>query len=130
MHAVLWAYHTMPHSSTQETLYKLVFGVDVIIPIELPESNLRMITMVEEFNKVVRRAELDLQEEDREKVRIKEEATKQQMARKYNKKVCPQEFKKGDLVLRKIELIQKPQEVGKLAPNWKGPYRVIQEIGK
>ena len=52
------------------------------------------------------------------------------MARKYNKKVNPQEFEEGDLVLRKVELVRKPQGEEKLASNCEGPYRVIQKIGK
>ena len=52
------------------------------------------------------------------------------MARKYNKKVHPQEFEEEDLVLRKVELVRKPQGKGKLAPNWEGPYRVIWKIGR
>ena len=39
------------------------------------------------------------------------------MVRKYNRKVHLQEFKEGDLVLRKVELAQKPQGEGKLALN-------------
>ena len=41
--------------------------------------------MTEESNELARRAELDLVEEDKEKARVKEEAIKQEMARKYNK---------------------------------------------
>ena len=32
------------------------------------------------------------------------------MARKYSKKVNPQEFEAGDLVLRKVKLWRKPKE--------------------
>ena len=52
------------------------------------------------------------------------------MARKYHKKVTPQEFEEEDLVLKKVELQRKPQGKGKLAPNWEKLYRVIQKIGK
>ena len=52
------------------------------------------------------------------------------MARKYNKKVNPQKFEEGDLVLRKVELVRKPQGEGKLASNCEVPYRAIQKIGK
>ena len=72
---------------------------------------------MEESNADAWRAKLDLLEEDRERARIRDEAIKQQMARKYNKKVHPQEFREGDLVLRKVELVRKPQGKGKLALN-------------
>ena len=58
--------------------------------------------MMEESNEDTRRVKSDLVEEEREKVRIKEKVIKQQMAKKYNKKVHSQEFEEGDLVLRKI----------------------------
>ena len=50
LNAVLWAYHTTPHSSTQETPYRLVFGADAVIPIELSKPSLRIITMAEASN--------------------------------------------------------------------------------
>ena len=76
LHTVLWAYHTMPHSSTQERPYRLVFRADVVIPIELSEQSSRIITIVEESNEDARRAELDLVKEGKERARIKEEAIK------------------------------------------------------
>ena len=86
--------------------------------------------MIEESNELARKVELDLIEEDREKAKMKEKVIKQQMARKYNKKVNPQEFKEKDLVLRKVELQRKPQGERKMAPNWEVPYQVIRKIGK
>jgi len=44
------------------------------------------------------KTELDLLEELRERVRIKEEVCKQRATRKYNAKVNPRSFQKGDLV--------------------------------
>ena len=120
-------YHTTPHVDLKDT-YRLVYGADVVIPIELLEPTPSTITMTEKSNEDARRVELDPVEEEREKAKIKQEATKQQMARKYNKKVNPQEFEEGDLVLRKVELVRKLQRDEKLAPNWEMPYRVIQKI--
>ena len=67
LHTVLWAYHTTPHSSTQETPYRLVSGVNAVIPIEVLEPSPRIITMMEKSNEDDRRAELDLREEDKER---------------------------------------------------------------
>ena len=50
----------MPHSSTKEITYRLVYGVDVVISIELTESSLRIMTMTKEYNELTWRAELDL----------------------------------------------------------------------
>ena len=73
--------------------------------------------MTKESNEHAQKGELDLAEEDKEKARVKQEAIKQQITRKYNKKVNLQEFEEADLVLRKVELQRKPQREGKLAPN-------------
>ena len=59
----------------------------VVKPIEHSESSPSIITMTKEYNELAGRAKLDLVVEDREKARIKEEAIKQQMPRKYNKRV-------------------------------------------
>ena len=95
----------------------MVYGANAVIPIELSKPTSRIITITEKSNENARRVELDLVEEEREKDRIKEEAIKQQMARKYNKKVNSQEFEEGDLVLRKVELVRKPKGEEKLTPN-------------
>ena len=108
MHAVLWAYHTMPYSSTQEILYRLMYGTNVVISIELSKLSPRIIIMMEESNEDAWSVKLDLVKEEKGKARIKKEAIKQQMARKYSKKFHPQEFEERDLVLRKVELVRKP----------------------
>ena len=59
----------MPHSSTQETPYRLVYGADAMIPIELSKPSLRVATMTEKSNELARRTVLDLIEEDRIKKR-------------------------------------------------------------
>lgn len=56
-------------------------------------------------------------EEDHKIAKIRGEATKQRIARRYNKNVLAREFKEEDLVLRKVELQRKSQEEGKLALN-------------
>ncbi|XP_070006976.1 uncharacterized protein LOC142162188 [Nicotiana tabacum] len=38
---VLWAYRTMPKTSTDETPYSLVYGTDTVMPVEVREPSLR-----------------------------------------------------------------------------------------
>lgn len=76
LHAVLWAYHAMPHSSTKETPYRLVYKSNAVVPIKLTEPSSRTITMTEESNELTWRAKLDLAEEYRERAKIKEEVIK------------------------------------------------------
>jgi hypothetical protein len=45
--------------------------------------------------------------------------------------VKPQNFKIGDLVLRKVTIATKDSTEEKLSPTWEGPYKVIscQKLG-
>ena len=95
LHAMLWTYHTIPHSSTQETPYRLVYGVDAIIPINLSESSPRTITMTKESNELARRAQLDLVKEDRVKAKVKVEAIKQQMVINIIRRSAYKNLRKG-----------------------------------
>ncbi|RDX80100.1 hypothetical protein CR513_39388, partial [Mucuna pruriens] len=58
---------------------------------------------------------------------IKEYATKAKVPRYYNTKVFPQKLKKQDLVLKRVF---KDKTSNKLTPNWEGPYRIEDEVGK
>ena len=73
---------------------------------------------------------MDLLEETREKAVARTAAQQQRAERYYNRKVKTKLFKKGDLVLRAVEASDHKlkQELGKLAPNWEGPYRVKQIV--
>ncbi|RDY14054.1 Tf2-9, partial [Mucuna pruriens] len=99
---VLWSYHTTPHSTTNETPFRLTFRTEAVIPVEIGESFA-------------------------EAAHIREYAVKTRVARAYNKKVVPHNFKPQDLVLRRI--IQKTK-INKLMPSWEGPFRVIEEVGQ
>ena len=48
--------------------------------------------------------------------------------RAFDRKVVPRDYRPGDLVLKKVEASGK--HVGKLEPNWEGPYRIVCLRGK
>ena len=50
----------------------------------------------------------------------------ERVKRYYDKKVIPRTFKRGDLVLRKVT----PADHTVLGPNWEGPYRIDEVLGK
>lgn len=35
VHNILWSYHTMPQSITKETPFSMVYGADMMLPIEI-----------------------------------------------------------------------------------------------
>ncbi|RWW49265.1 hypothetical protein BHE74_00044596 [Ensete ventricosum] len=73
---------------------------------------------------------LDLLEEKRADAHLRTLAYKKAIVRLYNHKVRPRFIKTGDLVLWKAEVSDPTRSRRKLAPNWEGPYRVVDVIGK
>ncbi|RDX70210.1 Retrovirus-related Pol polyprotein from transposon 17.6, partial [Mucuna pruriens] len=123
---VLWSYHTTPHSSTNETPFRLVFGTEAVIPVEVGEPSTRVELFEPEANENELRANLDLVQEIREAAHIREFAIKARVARLYNRRVIPREFGPQDLVLRKI--VHKADS-NKLTPEWEGPFRIKRKLG-
>ena len=72
------------------------------------------------------RVELDLVEEIREGVALREASLKQKITIRYGTKVIRREFEVGSLVLKRNH---KESCEGKLAANWEGPYRIHAKIG-
>ncbi|RRT45324.1 hypothetical protein B296_00035613 [Ensete ventricosum] len=56
------------------------------------------------------------------------ESRQRAVTKLYNRRVCHRYVKMGDLVLRKAEVNDPTRPRGKLAPNWEGPYRVVEVI--
>ena len=94
--------------------------MDVMIPVEIQESSPRFQNFVAEDSNKERRMNLDLLDEVREEARVKAEAVKRRIERRYNSKVMPRRFREGDLVMRKAH--QSEME-NKLSPKWTGPFR-------
>jgi len=95
---VLWAYRCTPQSSTGETPYNLTYGTDAMLPVEVGETTLHRQMKDLQVNEECMKMKLDMLEELREKVQIREESGKQKIARRYNSKVKPRTFQPGDLV--------------------------------
>ncbi|XP_029148809.1 uncharacterized protein [Arachis hypogaea] len=123
--SVLWSYRTTEQSATGETPFRLTYGVDAVIPVEIGEPSPRL--LLAGMSEAV---EKDLIEETREMAHLTETALKQRIALRYNAKVLKRDFEERDLVLRRNNIgVPTPGE-GKLAVNWEGPYRVREVLGK
>ncbi|GJR09258.1 hypothetical protein Tco_0791910 [Tanacetum coccineum] len=72
---------------------------------------------------------MDFLEERREHVVIREAKSKAKMEKYYNSKVHSTSFKPGDIVYCRNDAIR-TKEVGKLGPNWEGPYEVTEALGR
>ncbi|XP_025702637.1 uncharacterized protein [Arachis hypogaea] len=115
---VLWSYNITEQSSTKETLFRLVYGCDAMLPVEISLQSPRTKSLNEDNNTENRKTELDLIEEHCNKSTLQQLATKRAIAPKYNKKTQTKTFQEDDLVLRKIKDVCKPQGHEKLSANW------------
>ncbi|XP_057730395.1 uncharacterized protein LOC130945704 [Arachis stenosperma] len=69
---VLWAYRTTPQFATGETPFRLAYGVEAIIPVEINEQSLRVSFYDEVGNVQGHKEELELLPEVREQAQIRE----------------------------------------------------------
>ena len=122
---VLWAYRTTVRNLTRETLFKLAYGSEVVIPAEMHMANHRVTMYQDKDNEEQLRLNLDLIDEVRTDAEHRTARYKNLMARQYDAMVKPRRFNIGDLILKKVSLATKNPAHGKLGPNWEGPYRVI-----
>jgi len=86
---VLWTYRCTPQSSTNESPFNLVYGVDAMIPVEIGEPSMGRELYGPTHNHQNMAIHLDLLPELREKAQIRNLAAKQRAARKYNTNLCP-----------------------------------------
>ena len=113
---VLWAYRTTVRTSTGETPFKLAYGSETIIPIEVHMVNHRVMTYQDKDNEEQLHLSLDLIDEVRTDAKQRTVRYKNLMARQYDAMVKPRQFNVGDLVL--VSLATKNPAHGKLGPNW------------
>ncbi|XP_015970756.1 uncharacterized protein LOC107494212 [Arachis duranensis] len=98
---VLWAYRNSPRGSTRTTPYKLVYGHDAVLPININLQSIRVarqdeIPVVDYWNSLYD----ELNELDDERLRALERVIRQKeiMSKSYNCRVKAKTFAVGDLV--------------------------------
>ncbi|KAI5399503.1 hypothetical protein KIW84_064733 [Lathyrus oleraceus] len=96
----LHEYRTSVCTSIGATPFSLVYGMEVVLPVEL-----------------------NLIEEKRLTAMCHGQLYQQRMKKAFDKKVKPRVFREGDLVLKKV-LSFAPDSRGKWTPNYEGPYVV------
>ncbi|GAU27461.1 hypothetical protein TSUD_161470 [Trifolium subterraneum] len=73
LHNVVWSYRTTPYSTTGETPFRLTYGTEAVIPVEIGESSSRIeYPHEEDINDELLREELDLVEELRTGASLRE----------------------------------------------------------
>ncbi|PWA89392.1 hypothetical protein CTI12_AA110840 [Artemisia annua] len=122
---VLWAFRTSLKTSNGETPFSLTYGSEAVIPAEIGMPTFRTMMTNARDNDDELNLNLNLLEERREMAAIREAKYKKKVEQYYNRRVRPEAFKVGDFVYRKNEA-SRVEDLGKLGPNWEGPYRIIE----
>ena len=122
---VLWAYRTTARTPTGETPFRLTYGTEAVIPVEVGVTSTRWAMFNEEGNDDKLRLNLDWLDEVRDKASSRMTKYQQKMMEYYNKRVKLRQLNIGDLVLRKVTPATKNPTQGKLGPTWEGPYWVV-----
>nr|GEZ32817.1 reverse transcriptase domain-containing protein [Tanacetum cinerariifolium] len=95
---VLWSHHTMIKSSHDDTPFSLTYRTEAVIPTEIKMSTYRTAVVNVVHNNEELRLNLDLLEERRERVAIREVKAKLKMTKYYNARVRGVTFRPGDFV--------------------------------
>nr|GFA39505.1 reverse transcriptase domain-containing protein [Tanacetum cinerariifolium] len=112
-----------PHGRNQYSTRTRKEG-EAVIPAEIcmPTHQTMMIKDVKGNEEEIR-LNLDLLQERREAVAIREVRYKMEMEHSYNKRVRPVSFKVGKYIYRKNKA-SRVENLGNLGPKWEGPYLV------
>jgi len=100
-----------------EMPFSLVYGTDVLILVEVDLNSPRIMAFREERNADYLRENLDLLDELWEKATMQLVAYQRRISNYYNERVHPWTFHEGDLVLKKITIMNALREEGKLSAN-------------
>ena len=124
LHFALWAYRTYFRTFIGATLFSLVYGMEVVLPVEIEMRSLRVALEQRIFEAEWAQSRYDhlsLLDERRLRAADHVQAYKRKMTRAFRKRVKPRKFQKGDLVLKVLRgLINDPK--GKFRPTWSGSY--------
>ncbi|XP_075652779.1 uncharacterized protein LOC142623270 [Castanea sativa] len=115
---------TTASTPTGETLFRLTYGSEAVIPAEVGFTSYRVGNHKESKNNEAMRLQLDLVDEVRAMAEQRLARYQNLMAKHYNSKVRHRDFQVGDLVLRRVIGATKDASQGKLRPNWEGPYMI------
>ena len=112
-----WAYRTTTRVLTGETPFRLTFGTEAVIPVEVGLTSYRVKTYEDQKNQQELNSNLDLFDKVREEAIKRMAKHKEAMARYYNRKVKVRRFNIGDFVLRKVSQVTNDPSQGKLGPT-------------
>ncbi|GAA0162257.1 hypothetical protein LIER_18386 [Lithospermum erythrorhizon] len=129
MEEALWAYRTTYRTPTQSTPYSLVYGVEVVLPLEVRIPSLRVavnVVITQEEATQLQLQELDSLDEQRLNAQQRLESYQSRITKPYNKRVRQRSYQVGDMVPVVKRPIHTQRKNAKMVPKWDGPY-LVQE---
>jgi hypothetical protein len=123
--AVVWSLRTTPSRATGFSPFFLVYGVEVVLPMDLEYGSSRVKSYDEGANQRAREDSLDQLDEARTVALMHTTRYQQELRRYQARKIRRRDFDEGDLVLR---LRQDNRRRHKLSPPWEGPYAVVKVL--
>jgi hypothetical protein len=128
----LWAHRISRHGATKVTLFELVYGQEVVLPVEVNLGAYRLAKQNDLDAVVYHNLMMDNIDEitDKRMKALKEiEKDKARVARAYNKKIRSKSFQVGELVWKTIlSLGTKDIKLGKWSLSWEGPCKMVKVI--
>lgn len=125
---IVLAYNTTPHETTRISPYRLVFGKEAKLPINVLTENENFTTSEKEANKAVYVRDLEeklstIHEQARE---ITKEASQRQK-NYFDRNVRETNYEVGELVRRSQPKVGKGEKL-KLSRKWTGPWIIIKRL--
>nr|GFB67163.1 reverse transcriptase domain-containing protein [Tanacetum cinerariifolium] len=117
----------MIKSSHDDTPFSLTYGTEAVIPAKIRMLTNRTAVENDVHNNQEIRLNLDLLEEQRECVAIREAKAKLKMTKYYNTWVRDVTFRPGNFVYHSNKA-SNAIDGGKVGPKWKGPYEVTEAL--
>ena len=102
----------------------MTYGAEAVIPLETGFPTLRTSSFLPSNNDGLLRKSLELIKERRENVMVQLTYYQHKLKQGYGVNVKLKPLAPRDLVLRKVLGTVKNPALGKLGPNWEGPYRI------
>ncbi|KAK2362505.1 hypothetical protein QL285_087565 [Trifolium repens] len=129
---VLWACRNSPKESTNSTPFRLTYGHDAVLPVEVMVQSIRVQRQMEipseHYENLMMDELVDLDEERLQALDVLIRQ-KERIAKAYNKKVKYKTFNLGDLVWKVILPMDRRDRIfGKWSPNWEGPFKISQVL--
>ena len=113
---VLWAYRTTVRIPTWETPFKLAYGSEAVIPVEIHMANHRVMKYKDEENEEQLCLNLDLIDKVRMDAEQRVTRYKNLMTEHHDVMIKPSQFNIVNLILKRVSLDTKDPTQGKLGP--------------